>query len=133
MAIITLHTKVNRIALDGFMQDFIAKTEPNMFGSYERVWERKCRFALDVWNDGIYIQSIETIFRGCGDGTRGLCFIRDLAKFHSITLEGCVQAFASEFGPPGLSNKHLAQWYARHGFEVYTKGSETYIRYGETK
>jgi hypothetical protein len=124
---ITLHTKVNEIALRGFMDDFYAQTAPHPFGACERIWDSRTRIELDIWNGTIYLHSIETIERGRGDGTRGLKFVLDLARYHRVNITGCVQGFGRT-----LPHATLVEWYKRHGCRVeYNSGKANLFFDGE--
>lgn len=117
---ITLHTKVNEIALRGFMDDFYAQTAPHPFGACERIWDGRARIELDIWNGTIYLHSIETIERGRGDGTAGLKFLFDLARYHRVNITGMVQGYGRT-----LPHSQLCAWYERHGARTERRNGQT--------
>lgn len=103
------------MSIDSFNQEFLENTWPNPMNNREQVLGTFAAFSLTVWQEAITIQSIRSLNRGSGYGSKALDWLCALADEHDVTLNGTVEPIGKK---PRLNVLQLKQWYARHGFKV---------------
>ena len=108
--------------VNGFMEDFYAKTSANLNGSRERIYNNEAGLEVSPTEDNtIHIHDIRSFAPNklTGAGSRALKTLTTLADEHGVTLEGTAQAHT----PLGLSDDQLKSWYEKNGFTVDDMGN----------
>ncbi len=101
------------------MQAWIARTEPvadQPEGTLQYRWFGHVRAVVEAESAYLVLMRIETDpeWRGQGEGSAVLDWLKTLCDQHSVTLLG--QANVDD--ETGLGQEALLDWYARHGFQI---------------
>lgn len=104
--------------MKAFYEAFLAGTEPHPFLKLQRVWRGRACFEAKVWDGKVWLDFIQALYPGEGDGSAALKWFLALADEHRVDIHGYVK----RVGDRGLTASQLRAWYRRHGFKVKRNG-----------
>ena len=104
------------MSVRAFMEEYRAGTESI---THSRFWSKCVNISIAPHRTWVTLCRIEALNAGCGDGSRALNWLCQLADKHRVRISGIADPFGSRF----LELDKLLDWYVRHGFEVLVTDS----------
>ena len=110
------------IKLNRFMDDFHAQTFAHPMARHLVVWQNRAVFEVKPFGGAIYLDFIQALEIGNGDGRQALQWLLALAKKNDVLIKGSVK----RIGELGLTQRDLKTWYRRNGFIVDARANITF-------